>query len=163
MNRRSKELDERLAVVLLACLSVALTLAVFAGIGWYRAAAREVSLDRLSVAERHELLEEALERSPGIYEATWYQPGISYTLERDTVLEAWGDRFRSNELGFRTRPARKNAGTFRILFVGDSWTYGMGIREQETFPRVLEALAGEHSGESKPGLSPCPATRPRTR
>ncbi len=146
MDRRSHERNDRLATVLLAGLAIALVLAAFAGIGWYRAAVRKVSLDRLSVAERRLLLEEALVRSPGIHEPTWYQPQIAYTLRREADLEAWSDRFRSNEVGFRTRPVKKPAGVFRILFVGDSWTYGMGIREPESFPRVLEALANEHAG-----------------
>ncbi len=34
----------------------------------------------------------------------------------------------------------KRLGTFRIIALGDSLTYGYGIAEQETYPRVLETL-----------------------
>ncbi len=149
MNAETPIDGGRLAEVLLACLAATLTLAAVAGFGWYRASSRAPTLDRLSAEERFALLDEALERSPGIYEAAWYQPEIAYTLKPDTELEAWNDRFHSNELGFRTGPVQKEDGTFRILLIGDSWTYGMGIREQESFPKVLEALANEHAGAGR--------------
>ncbi len=37
----------------------------------------------------------------------------------------------------------KRAGTFRIIVLGDSLTYGYGIAEADTYPRVLEKLLGD--------------------
>jgi lysophospholipase L1-like esterase len=47
---------------------------------------------------------------------------------------------RTNALGFRGReiPAQPDPGTFRILTLGDSFTFGWGVEEEETFIRVLE-------------------------
>ncbi len=46
--------------------------------------------------------------------------------------------------GFRgvERPLAKPAGTFRVLALGDSITYGAGIPLDRTYPRVLEELLG---------------------
>lgn len=122
---------------LLSALTTALLLAVAAGIGWYRAASRPVVIEELSAAQREELVEDALMRAPGVHERAWFAPEIGYTLRRRARIEAWNDEFRSNDLGYRTRPVAKPAGTYRVLFVGDSWTYGMGIREEESFPLDL--------------------------
>lgn len=47
----------------------------------------------------------------------------------------------TNSQGLREReiPLAKEAGELRILFIGDSWTWGHGVAEEETFVRVLEA------------------------
>ncbi len=37
----------------------------------------------------------------------------------------------------------KQAGTFRIIVLGDSLTYGYGIAEEDTYPRVLERELGK--------------------
>ena len=37
----------------------------------------------------------------------------------------------------------KRPGTFRVIVLGDSLTYGYGIAEKDTYPRVLEKLLGE--------------------
>ena len=52
--------------------------------------------------------------------------------------------YRINSLGFRGPEARleKPPGTFRILGLGDSFTFGTGVREEDTFLAVLrERLA----------------------
>lgn len=71
---------------------------------------------------------------------------MGFTLRPGTELEAWGDSFTSNELGFRTHPPTKPPGTYRIVFVGDSWAYGMGVAEDQAYPAQLEVLANQHSG-----------------
>lgn len=51
--------------------------------------------------------------------------------------------FTTNSLGFRSREIRekKPRGTFRILFVGDSFTEGFGVGDQETLPYYFEKIA----------------------
>src|SRR5690606_24088509 len=48
--------------------------------------------------------------------------------------------YRHNAEGFRDldRPAAKPPGTFRIVALGDSFTYGEGAAFEETWPSVLE-------------------------
>jgi hypothetical protein len=134
--------------LLLAVAAGALTIAAVAAVGWYLSAT-SLDLDKLSPSERRSLAEKMLEISPGIYLRTWFQPEIAYVLKRDADLEAWDDTFHSNEIGYRTGPVEKRKGTFRIVCVGDSWTYGMGIKEEESFPKVLERLANAYSGSDR--------------
>lgn len=51
----------------------------------------------------------------------------------------------SNSLGLREReiPLEKDPGEYRIVCLGDSWTFGFGVRVEEAFPRVLEAHLGK--------------------
>lgn len=51
------------------------------------------------------------------------------------------DSLRTNAVGMRaTRefPLERAPGRRRLLFVGDSYTFGAGVRDEETFARVLE-------------------------
>lgn len=115
--------------------------------GWYLAAHRRVTAVDLAPGDRQRIVEELLEISPeGVYEPALDAPGIGYTLRRGAEIEAWGDRFTANELGYRSGPAAKAPGTFRILFVGDSWTYGMGVSRAQTFAERTADLAAEHAG-----------------
>jgi lysophospholipase L1-like esterase len=47
---------------------------------------------------------------------------------------------RTNSRGLRERelPLAKSAGTRRVVFLGDSVTFGAGVRDDEPFPRLLE-------------------------
>jgi len=64
--------------------------------------------------------------------------------DADTVVESPEFRIHvhTNALGFRERrlPGPKAPGTRRIVVVGDSFTYGYGVEEDEAYPRVLEGL-----------------------
>jgi lysophospholipase L1-like esterase len=65
-------------------------------------------------------------------------------LYRPTPLaggEAYGVPCRMNRLGFRDREftVEKPKDTRRILFLGDSVVFGLGIRDEETLPKRLEA------------------------
>jgi hypothetical protein len=109
-----------------------------------------LDLARVPEAQRDALLQRALLESPGVYQAAWFEPAIGYTLRPQARLDAFGDRFTSNELGYRTHPVTKPRGTFRVLLVGDSWTFGLGVREAETFGAQLEALAASHRRGRRP-------------
>ena len=139
-----------LARLLLALAAAALVAALVTGLGWWRAAHRPVTPEDLSRDQRQQLVTELMEVAAGVHEATWYNPEIGYTLRRAAEVEAWNSTFRTNELGYRTGTPDKAPGTFRVLFVGDSWTFGMGVDEAESFPRVFEELAERHAGLEQP-------------
>lgn len=142
--------QERIANTLLAAAAISATGLLICAVGWYRAATSRVDLSDLSPGERLTLVEELVERNPGVHRPAWFEPAIGYTLRPSAELDAWGDAFRSNELGYRAAPTAKPPGTFRIVFVGDSWTYGMGVREEDSYPRVVERLANRHAGLEGP-------------
>ncbi len=52
-----------------------------------------------------------------------------------------------NPAGFRDRayPLEKTADTYRILVLGDSFTFGEGVNNNETYTEVLELLLNQHS------------------
>ncbi|HEV7668029.1 MAG TPA: hypothetical protein VGS22_05865 [Thermoanaerobaculia bacterium] len=133
----------RLARFFAAFAMTALVVAALCGFGWWRAARGRTDLESLSAAAREKLFDEALHDNPGAFVPAWYAPGIGYTLRLRQRISAWDDTFTANALGYRTGPPPKPSGTFRVVFVGDSWTFGMGIKEQESFPRQFQALAKE--------------------
>lgn len=58
-----------------------------------------------------------------------------------------GIRSRVNSQGRRGEEvAPDKAGAFRILVLGDSFTFGTDVREEEAFPRVLESLLNQRGG-----------------
>jgi lysophospholipase L1-like esterase len=62
-----------------------------------------------------------------------------------------GALYRTNRHGFRGREyaARKPAGVFRVVIVGDSVTMGSGVEEDEAYPALLEpALNAEAAGKA---------------
>ena len=138
-SRPSPALVRALLLVAVGGVSAAL----LAATGWYLRAHRAVRLEELQPSQRQELFAQIEKAAPGVFEATWFEPRIGYTLKPEAKLEVWNDAFESNELGYRTGALAKRPGIFRILFLGDSWTYGMGIKEAESFPKVLEGLAPE--------------------
>lgn len=49
-----------------------------------------------------------------------------------------------NSLGFRDREfGKKDSGVYRIVALGDSFTWGMGVSAEKSWPKVLEALLRE--------------------
>jgi lysophospholipase L1-like esterase len=60
----------------------------------------------------------------------------------------WQQTVHYNRWGFRERDfdPKKPSGTYRIAVIGDSLTYGQGIREQERFSNLLEERLNSHSG-----------------
>ncbi len=63
-------------------------------------------------------------------------------FEMDHRTNEFDSHVRINSEGLRDHEyqATKDAMTFRILVVGDSFTLGRGVNSEETFPKVLEAL-----------------------
>lgn len=57
--------------------------------------------------------------------------------------------FRLNSLGFRDKERKKEKGknTFRIIGLGDSFTWGAGVKREETFLRKLENAINSDSGD----------------
>ena len=138
--------DERVVRALLVLLAVAAAVAAAASFGWWRAAGSQVTMEDLLPPDRQRLLGDMLARSPGLYRPVWYTGFVGYTLVPSREHEAWGLTFQANERGFRSPPSAKGEDVFRIVFVGDSWTFGMGVSAQDAFPAKVAALANEHAG-----------------
>lgn len=64
-------------------------------------------------------------------------PGVQYTLRPGWRGLSFDAPVAVNHLGFRAPEPRPGA-TIRILFIGDSFTFGFGVREEETYPRRFE-------------------------
>lgn len=60
----------------------------------------------------------------------------------------YGRQIRTNSEGFRDREfaVPKPSGTYRILTMGDSFTWGVGLDVEETIPKLLEARLNTSSG-----------------
>lgn len=139
-----QKVDGRIATVLLVVATLGLVGTVFCAWGWWARAHRPTALTDLSAVDRQALVEDLVSISPGTFAAAWFEPRIAYTLKRRQQISAWNDTFESNALGYRTKPGKKPKGVYRILFVGDSWTYGMGVEEEQTFAHQVEELARQH-------------------
>ena len=65
----------------------------------------------------------------------------------DSVLDRLEFRTRvvTNALGFRERrlPGPKPPGSLRVVVLGDSFTQGYGVNEEDAYPRLLEGLLDE--------------------
>ncbi|NRA95773.1 MAG: SGNH/GDSL hydrolase family protein [Planctomycetes bacterium] len=57
---------------------------------------------------------------------------------------------RINSLGFRDEefPASKPDGEYRVLAVGDSFTFGLGVQGEDTWPQQLEGMLADVRGGS---------------
>lgn len=63
----------------------------------------------------------------------------------------WGHTVTLNSLGFREREfnARKLPGTFRVMVLGDSLTWGVGLPSEQRFTDRVEQLLKPHFPENK--------------
>lgn len=68
-------------------------------------------------------------------------PVLHHRLRPNFDAPAGGTRFTTSSLGLRDReyPMPKPAGTFRILMLGDSFTEGGGLENDETVAKIVEA------------------------
>jgi lysophospholipase L1-like esterase len=67
--------------------------------------------------------------------------GMAYSpYPPGSILMTHGHAGRINNLGFRgsEHPIQKSGNTFRILVLGDSFTFGQGVEESEVYTSVLE-------------------------
>jgi hypothetical protein len=138
------ETSPRLTRAFAALASAGFATALVCAWGWYRAARERTDLSSLSPEERQELTREMLAVSPGAFVQALFEPAVGYTLRPKGKITAWGDTFQANEIGYRTGPLPGRRGgrkAFRIVFLGDSWTFGMGVREPESFPARVAELA----------------------
>jgi lysophospholipase L1-like esterase len=70
-------------------------------------------------------------------------PGLTYEMRqgRDGTFE--GMRVRTNHLGMRgPEPAEDPHSVYRIVALGDSFTFGLGIEEHDTFASLLQERLG---------------------
>ncbi len=77
--------------------------------------------------------------TPGGYVS---HPLLRYTLRPGFTGKTYGHAFKINSLGFRDYEFKpvKEKGTFRILCIGDSVTFGIGLDLEDTFPKQLERI-----------------------
>lgn len=139
----------KIATLLLSLAMTALAACVFLGLGWYRSVSQPSPVEAMSSEGRQRLVADLIDLSPGVHRWAYFEPSLGYTLRPQAELEIWNSRFTTNGLGFRTGPAAKVPGTFRIVFVGDSWTFGMGVHHGASFPEVVAGLANRHAGISQ--------------
>ena len=91
-------------------------------------------------------------------------PGVRYVLRPDQeVIQRYPNdprgyfdegatlRYRTNSLGFRgpDTTREKPIETFRIVGVGDSYTFGRGVRQEDTFLAVLERGLNDPPGPAR--------------
>ena len=78
-------------------------------------------------------------------------PGLIFELTPHADLEYRGARVTTNSFGLRGKePIQpKPDSTLRIAVLGDSFTFGLGVPDDLTFPAVLERLLNE-SGDGGP-------------
>ena len=76
-----------------------------------------------------------------------FDPWIGWKMPPEALLpettEDYSVTYRSNRQGFRSRREFEvESGVRRIVFLGDSFTFGSGVEEDETFAALLEARLG---------------------
>ena len=69
----------------------------------------------------------------------------------DGVRYTWGHRVENNRYGFRERDfaSPKPSGVYRIMVLGDSFTWGAGLAVEERYTAIAEALLNEASHRSR--------------
>jgi hypothetical protein len=92
---------------------------------------------------------------------TVYKPGAAFAHVSDTATDRSGYfgaegrvEYRINNLGFRGPDIafEKPANVRRILCLGDSFTFGEGVRESDAWPRQLETLLGANTQVINAGI-----------
>lgn len=74
-------------------------------------------------------------------------PDLGYAHPPGVEITHYGVNASYNSLGLRDREfSEKEADEFRVMVLGDSVAYGVGVEIEETFARRLEPLLGESLG-----------------
>lgn len=83
---------------------------------------------------------------------TWHEllhrrshiPGLSYELVPNKEKYSHGTMIRTNSYGMRDQEPfpLSDTSVCNIIVVGDSFTFGFGVSEQDTYPNILEELLG---------------------
>ena len=78
--------------------------------------------------------------SPDLYQ-TSPDPRVLFEMKPSFDGSSEGTAVQTNSRGLRERevPVSPSPGTTRVLFLGDSVTFGSGVLAEEAFPRLLEA------------------------
>ena len=76
---------------------------------------------------------------------------IYYLKPEDRLLSPWNDEDligRINDQGFRGDEftLEKKAGVYRIACIGDSFTFGHGVRQEDTYPSQMETVLNRAVG-----------------
>lgn len=143
--REAASLPKILLALVAALLATTLGLAGL--LAWMLA--RPVALGDLARGDRARLVAQAQRVVPDVYEDYPFagDPGFYRMRPGEQFDGVHGISFRTNELGFRSRAiSRKPAGVRRILLVGDSWTFGPYVEQEQTFPRRIERHLAESPG-----------------
>lgn len=98
------------------------------------------------------LLNSGLGARPG---GEHFHPKFGHLLSPNQVREARSDgipyTLRTNSLGFRTRELEpRRRGEYRVVLLGDSMFFGVGVDDEEVLSVRLEELAGEHERGAPP-------------
>ena len=78
-------------------------------------------------------------------------PGVPYTL-KPAIHATWAKTsITTNAIGIRSAKdyGEKQEGLFRILTIGDSITFGMGVEQDKTYPAQLEKLLNRYKKSEK--------------
>lgn len=126
----------RLFAVLLVCLSVVASLVIVE-------VALSLFFPRLTYDRLHLKYPAVFDESDVV--PSRLLPGADVRITR----EEFDTRVKINNLGFRGADmAAEKGDRFRILAVGDSFTFGWGVEDDETYPYLLQALlAGDSARE----------------
>lgn len=86
----------------------------------------------------------------GLYRAS-NDPVLSYELNPAYAGRSYGTEVKIDSMGLREHelPARCDSNVFRIVCVGDSFTFGMGVAAREAWPHVLNEVAAPPPGYEK--------------
>ena len=73
------------------------------------------------------------------------------SINPNIVYELTPDSGEVNADGLRDRgfPVKKSPGTFRVMLVGDSIAYGLGVKGSQTYAKVLEKMLNEDPDRQK--------------
>jgi GDSL-like Lipase/Acylhydrolase family len=129
--------------LLLSLTTLLLMVSGALGIMVFRLATRPFQLEDLSAVQRQTLIQLADQIVPPVYQPfPLGGPLLFYHMRPNTnYVNVLGDTFTTNDLGFRTVPTTpKPSGVKRIVIVGDSWTYGQGVRYEQTFTNQLQKM-----------------------